>query len=83
MQAETSGHNRDSYPKWSVIKFDFPANADRPALVMTWYDGGKKPPVELFDGVPMSDTGVLLIGEKGKLFRRATIANEAPNCWAV
>ena len=36
VQAETSGHNRDSYPKWSVIKYDFPANANRPALTMTW-----------------------------------------------
>jgi hypothetical protein len=37
-------------------------------LTMTWYDGGKKPPAELFDGKPMSETGALLIGEKGKLW---------------
>lgn len=67
VQAETAGHNRDSYPKWSIIKYDFPANADRPALTMTWYDGGKKPPGELFDDEQISKTGVLLIGEKGKL----------------
>jgi predicted dehydrogenase len=65
--AETSGHNRDSYPKWSIIKYDFPANGDRPALMMTWYDGGKKPSPDLFDGDPVPDTGALLIGEKGKL----------------
>ncbi len=35
---------------------------------MTWYDGGKKPGPELFDGEQVSDTGVLLIGDKGKLF---------------
>jgi hypothetical protein len=33
-----------------------------------WYDGGKKCPVELLDGEPLSDTGVLIIGEGGKLF---------------
>ena len=25
IQAECSGHNRDSYPKWSIITFEFPA----------------------------------------------------------
>jgi hypothetical protein len=37
---------------------------------MTWYDGGKLPPAELFDGEPVSKTGVLLIGERGKLFAK-------------
>ena len=64
----TSGHNRDSYPKWSIINYDFPANANRPALKMIWYDGGKKPSADLFDGEQVSETGVLLIGDKGKLF---------------
>jgi predicted dehydrogenase len=41
VEAESSGHNRDSYPKWSIIKFQFPATDKRPALQLTWYDGGK------------------------------------------
>jgi len=32
VQAETSGHNKDSYPKWSVIAFDFPATDKRAAV---------------------------------------------------
>jgi predicted dehydrogenase len=68
VQATTSGHNRETFPKWSIITYDFPANANRPALKMVWYDGGKKPSPELFDGEAVSETGVLLIGEKGKLF---------------
>ena len=24
VQAESSGHNKDSYPKWSIINFEFP-----------------------------------------------------------
>ncbi len=67
VQAETSGHNRDSYPKWSIIRYEFPANDNRPAIVMTWYDGGKKPSPELFDGQTISETGSLIIGDKGKL----------------
>jgi predicted dehydrogenase len=66
--AETSGHNRDSYPKWSIITYDFPSTDSRPGLQMVWYDGGKKPAPDLFDGEMVSDTGVLLIGDKGKLF---------------
>jgi predicted dehydrogenase len=68
VQAETSGHNRDSYPKWSIITYDFPANGDRAACKMVWYDGGKRPSADLFDGENVSETGVLLIGDKGKLF---------------
>ena len=68
VQAETSGHNKESYPKWSIITYDFPANGTRGAVTMKWYDGGKKPGPELFDGEQVSETGVLLIGDKGKLF---------------
>jgi predicted dehydrogenase len=67
VQAETAGHNRDSFPKWSIIKYEFPPNARRPPVTMTWYDGGKKPAIELFDGEAMPNTGALLIGERGKL----------------
>ena len=68
MQAETSGHNKDSYPKWSVITFDFPAIASRPALKLFWYDGGKKIDKELIEGKPMASSGCLVIGDKGKLY---------------
>lgn len=69
VEAETSGHNKDSYPKWSVITFQFPANmkANRDAVKVVWYDGGKRPAPELFDGKGVSKTGSLIIGDKGKL----------------
>ena len=68
VQAETSGHNKDSYPKWSIITFDFPALGDRPALKLFWYDGGKRVNKELLEGKPMEHSGCLVIGEKGKLY---------------
>ncbi len=37
---------------------------------MTWYDGGKLPAAELFDGAEIPRSGVLLIGEKDKLVAR-------------
>jgi predicted dehydrogenase len=67
VQAKTSGHNRDTYPAWSVIEFEFPANSWRPALKAFWYDGGKKPDRELFEGANMPGTGCLVIGDKGKM----------------
>jgi predicted dehydrogenase len=66
--AETSGTNHDSYPKWSIIHFEFPSNDQRPAVTMTWYDGGKRPPGELFDGKEPASSGALLVGERGKLY---------------
>jgi predicted dehydrogenase len=68
VEAETSGHNKETYPKWSIIRYTFPARDKRTALTMTWYDGGKKPPAELLDGQEPATTGSLMIGEKGKLY---------------
>jgi predicted dehydrogenase len=68
VEAETSGHNKDSFPKWSIVRYNFPARGKRPALAMTWYDGGKKPPAELFGGEQVTAGGCLIVGDKGKLY---------------
>ena len=48
VQARTSGHDFDSLPGRSTIKFEFPATENRPAIELYWYDGGLRPPAELF-----------------------------------
>jgi predicted dehydrogenase len=68
VQAETSGHNKDSFPKWSIIRFEFPATKTRPALTLTWYDGGKRPSPDLLDGNNPAESGSLIIGEKGLFY---------------
>lgn len=68
VQAETSGHNQQSYPKWSIIKFEFAGNDKRGPVNLTWYDGGKLPEPALLDGKTPSESGAVIIGEKGKLF---------------
>jgi predicted dehydrogenase len=68
VEAESSGHSKESYPKWSMIKYRFPARGQRPGLTMTWYDGGKRPPAELLNGENPASSGSLIIGEKGKLY---------------
>jgi hypothetical protein len=47
VQAETSGHDGDGYPAWSIIHFEFPELDGRPAVKFTWYDGGKRPSKEI------------------------------------
>ena len=67
IEAEHAGHNKDSYPAWSVIKFQFPATDARPAIPVTWYDGGKKPSKELMGGKDVPSSGALIVGEKETL----------------
>lgn len=67
VEAKTSGHNQETYPAWSHITFEFPELGGRPALKMYWYDGGQKVDPKLLDGEKLSDSGSLVIGEKGKI----------------
>ena len=67
VQAVTSGHNGESYPKWSQIHFVFPATESRDAVDVFWYDGGKRPDASMV-GKPLSSSGSLLIGSQGKIY---------------
>ena len=75
VMAETSGHNKQSYPSWSIIHYEFAATNKRPAVKLTWYDGGKRPPLELLEGAAINESGSLLIGEKGKLYSPGSDGN--------
>jgi hypothetical protein len=70
--ARTTGHDFDSFPASSIIKFEFPETASRPAIPFWWYDRkGNKPPKEVFAkwGIDnVSDSGVLVVGEKGAFY---------------
>jgi hypothetical protein len=70
--AKTTGHDFDSFPASSIIKFEFPETSERPAIPFCWYDRkGNKPPAEVFDkwGITdVSDSGVLIVGEKGAFY---------------
>jgi hypothetical protein len=70
--ARTTGHDFDSFPASSIIKFEFPETAERPALPFWWYDRkGNKPPAEVFAtwGIDkVADSGVLVVGEKGAFY---------------
>ena len=54
-------------------------------MKMTWYDGGKLPPPELFQGQKLitRDGGSLVIGSKGTLFTRTWHGGENEKDWFV
>jgi predicted dehydrogenase len=60
--------NPETYPKSAVIRWDFPARENMPELKFFWYDGGNKPSKEIVGDLKLSDSGCMLVGDKGKLF---------------
>ena len=68
VEAETSPVNDETFPVWNIIKYEFPAKGDRPAVKMIWYDGAKLPPIPAeLEGRKLSDNGILFVGDEGKL----------------
>ena len=51
------------------VSWQFPPIGEFPSLSLHWYDGGMPPlrPAELDRNLPMRDSGLLFIGEEGKL----------------
>ncbi len=70
--------NPETYPAWAHIQYMFAARGDMPACTLHWYEGkrdGQKvlPPEELLakllkKGEKLSDSGSILVGDKGVLF---------------
>jgi predicted dehydrogenase len=69
IETTSTPYNHDTYPMASTTYYEFPARGARPAVKMTWYDGGLTPPkpVEIGDEELNKGGGVLYIGTKGKL----------------
>jgi predicted dehydrogenase len=62
--------NLVSYPRASIIHWQFPARGDQPPVTLHWYDGGLRPPLpqELDDdGEEMPEEGLLFVGDRGKI----------------
>ncbi len=72
VQAKSTGHDFDSFPASSIIKFEMPETKNRPAIPFWWYDReGNKPPMEVFAKHGINDvakSGVLIVGEKGAFY---------------
>jgi len=62
--------NDFSFPYASSVRFKYPANGNRPAVDLIWYDGGMRPPVpaEFYDqGKEFPSEGMMFKGEKGTI----------------
>jgi len=60
----------ETAPVASITRWTFPAEGDRQALTMTWWDGGLTPPrpEELEPGRSFGNNdGLYIVGEKGKI----------------
>jgi len=64
VEAWSEGQTAVAGPKWSVVKWEIPADSGRPAFTLWWYDGGKLPPAALFPGVKYADNGVIFAGSQ-------------------
>ena len=71
--------NTFSFPMGSSVRFKYPANGDRPAVDLIWYDGGIKPalPIELSlaSSEELPAEGMMFVGEKGKILAGFNIQN--------
>jgi predicted dehydrogenase len=61
--------NTETFPRASIVYYNFPARGDMPEVQVKWFDGGLMPPrpEELEPGFVRDTNGVLFIGDKGKL----------------
>jgi predicted dehydrogenase len=82
VEAESSPVNNETFPKWEIITYHFPARGQRPPVKVVWYDGkrivtenGEKKevpnrparPPELEEGRDLGSNGILFVGDKGKI----------------
>lgn len=58
-----------TFPRASIVRYQFPARGNRPPVSLTWYDGRLMPPIpeELEEGRTLPLNGAIIIGTKGKL----------------
>jgi len=64
--------NGETFPKWTTTRYRFPAtpHTHPDGVTVTWYDGGKLPPIELAQmgkGRRLPSNGTLYIGDKGAI----------------
>jgi predicted dehydrogenase len=76
--AEAGPINPETYPAWAHITYLFPVHGDQPECALHWYEGERdgarmRPPADLLarllrKGEALSDSGSILVGDKGILF---------------
>lgn len=62
--------SEETFPRASIVRYQFPARGDMPPVQVTWYDGRLKPPIPKHwdPGRPLGSNGAMLVGDKGVIF---------------
>ena len=66
-----------SYPKASIVTYQFPARGKLPPLTWKWHDGGLMPPLprDFEVGRKLVDNGTLIVGSKATVLADANYAS--------
>ena len=58
-----------TFPRASIVRYNFPANENRGPIKLTWYDGRLLPPIpaDLEPGRMVPGSGAFIIGDKGTI----------------
>lgn len=67
ISAEVPRRLSESFPEWSIVRFKL-AHEDGSQWDLFWYDGGKRPPMDVLGSTSPPPNGVLVIGERGRMF---------------
>jgi predicted dehydrogenase len=66
---QQEGRTAETFPRKSIVRYEFPARRSMPPVSLTWYEGGLLPPypASLPPGQKLGDgnNGSLFVGEKG------------------
>ncbi len=62
IESEGPQTHPDSCPPWLIVRYEYPARDNLPAVKLTWYDGGKRP--QLLDEIRAAT------GDSGRAVRR-------------
>jgi predicted dehydrogenase len=67
-----------TFPRASIVRYEFPVKGSRPPVKLTWYDGRLLPPIpeELEPGRKLPTSGALIIGDKGTILHGSHGASE-------
>ena len=77
VEANQGGNTAESPPRWSLVKYRFPARGENPPVTFSWWDGKKEvdeegvpnlPGVDISEDQNPAKWDIILIGEKGKMF---------------
>jgi predicted dehydrogenase len=67
IEAEGPPVSPETAPAWMIVRWEHAARGNQPACTLTWYHGGKRPPLVEQGKVPAWDSGALFIGDKGMI----------------